>query len=122
MKPRSTAAMATIAAVLLGASLGGAQPAAADSQIPSDRMGATASFQSKGEKFRLWDTACDGNAVYILYQRSGAQERRLSLTGGCRQMALFDKDFTEGQTLLYRVCVDIPFDVDQCSVYRFDRT
>jgi hypothetical protein len=37
-------------------------------------------------------------------------------------MALFDKNFTEGQEMIYRVCVDIPFDADQCSVYRIDHT
>jgi hypothetical protein len=83
---------------------------------------AGASFQSKGEKFRLWDNGCDGHPVYILYQRSGATERRLTFSGGCHQLALFDRDFTEKQTILYRVCVDIPFDVDPCSVYKFDRT
>jgi hypothetical protein len=101
----------------------GAPTAAADSQIPTDRMGATASFQSHGEKFRLWDTACDGNAVYIKYQRSGASVRRLSFNGGCHKMALFDRNFTEGQQIHYTVCVDIPFDVDQCFAgWRYDRT
>lgn len=74
--------MAVLVAVLLSALLVSAPSAMADSQIPSGRMGASASFQSKGEKFRLWDTACDGNAVYILYQRSGATERRLTFSGG----------------------------------------
>src|SRR3954451_24214747 len=93
----------------------GAPTAAADSQIPTDRMGATASFQSRGEKFRLWDTACDANAVYIKYQRSGASVRRLSFNGGCHKRELFDRNFTESQHTHSTACVDTPFDVYQCS-------
>src|SRR4051794_32092311 len=117
VRPRRvlTAILAVLAALCISA------PAAlADSQIRIS--GASASFQSYGEKFRIWDTACDNDSVYVLYQRGFSTERRINFTDGCNLMGLFDRSFAEHQSIRYKVCVNIPFGTDRCSGYQPDHT
>jgi hypothetical protein len=120
MTVRNRAAVAAATAAVLGALLVWAQPSSADSQVRIE--GASASFQSHGEKFRLWDTGCDGHAVYVLYQRAGGDERRITFNAGCRLMGFYDRDFDELQDIYYKVCVDIPFWPDRCSREVRDQT
>jgi hypothetical protein len=108
-----------IALVATAALLIGTGSAAADSQI---RMpGASASFQSHGEKFRLWDLGCDGSGVLIIYQRGFEQQRTIRFNGGCHQMGLFDRTFVENQSIRYKVCVD-DLGPNTCSGWRRDHT
>lgn len=113
VKRRSGAATALVLAAVLGLLLVNAQPSLADSEwrIP----GASASFQSYGEKFRLWDTACDGKSVYIIYQRLGASKREIRFSDGCGLMGLYDRNFAEGQPIAYKVCVNVVLGSDRCS-------
>jgi hypothetical protein len=111
---RGIVATALAVAVLAGMLAFHAQPSFADSEVRNGD-GASASFQSNDEKFRLWDTACDGRPVYLLYQlRTGAPQER-HFNGGCRQMALYDLDFGEGQPIAYKACISIRFAPDDCS-------
>jgi hypothetical protein len=111
---RAIIALATAIAVLVGAS-----SASADSAIRLP--GGSASFQSHGEKFRIWDLGCDGNAVYVRYQRGFESEREIRFNGGCHQMGLYDRNFAEHQSIRYKVCID-DFGPDTCSGYRRDHT
>jgi hypothetical protein len=120
---RLTLAAAAAAVTLLGVM--GTQPSFADSNINGDGVGA--SFQSRGEKFRLWDNGCDGHAVYILYRvdpsdgRIGAQ-RRLDYDGGCRTMGLFDLNLPEKLDVVWKTCVNLQFRRDRCSFDEIDKT
>jgi hypothetical protein len=120
-----------VAALVSVLALVGAPPTLADSRISMD--GVAASFQSWGEKFRLWDTKCDGNddvngpkggddPVYILYKRWNAKQRRLDYDGGCGTGTLFDLNFREGQIIDWKVCINAPWDFDRCSRSTRDRT
>jgi hypothetical protein len=123
---------AALAVALLGIlAVAGAQPSFADSQIRGD--GVSASFQSWGEKFRLWDTGCDDPGhgadydVYLVYKRYNASKRRIDYSGGCGTMALYDRNFREGQKIDYKVCVNWPWTElwgagDKCSDWVRDTT
>jgi hypothetical protein len=120
MKLRNGAATAAVVVALLSTLLVGAQPSVADSQVRIN--GASASFQSWGEKFRLWDTGSDGHAVYILYQRAGGSEQRITFNGGYGLMGLYDRNFGELQDIYYKVCVDRQWWRDRCSQEKQDKT
>jgi hypothetical protein len=121
MKLRSGAATAAAVATLVSALLAAAQPSRADSEIRTE--GASASFQSWGEKFRIWDTGNDDSDVYLIYHRPGAGSPRIDYNGGYGTMGLFDQNFGELQDIYYKVCVDRrPFLRDRCSGWKKDKT
>jgi hypothetical protein len=118
---RRLAAALALAAVSLG--LMGAGPSLADSRVNGDGVGV--SFQSRGEKFRIWDNGCDGHRVYVLYrlERPGGgfgEHRRLDYDGGCRTMGLFRLTIDEGRDIVWNACVDIQFGRDRCSFDTLD--
>ncbi|WP_086661034.1 hypothetical protein [Lentzea kentuckyensis] len=114
------------AALTLGASLalavGGAMltmPAAhADSSAST--TGARATFQSDGEIFRLYDTGCDGNPVYLVYRINRGSENRHDMGGGCNSSAKYDKSYSEGTRIDYKACVNIQPGIDRCSGWSTD--
>jgi hypothetical protein len=119
--PGRLAAAAAAAALLAVAA---AQTSLADSNVNGDGVGA--SFQSKGEKFRLWDNGCDSHAVYILYrvERPGGgfgAQRRLDYDGGCRTMGLFDLSLPEKRDIAWQACVNLQFQRDRCSFDELDK-
>jgi hypothetical protein len=109
----------------------GAQPSVADTQIKESEVvgplggvgGASASFQSWGEKLRLWDTDCDGRSVYIRYNLGtwDSHDRYVNWHGGCGSMTLKNLDLREGAQIVYRVCVGFKFGIDRCSSPEFDK-
>jgi hypothetical protein len=110
----------------------GAQPSFADSQIKESEVGpgalggvggASATFQSWGEKFRLWDTDCDGRGVYIRYSIGtwDSHDRYVHWHGGCGSMAFKNLDLREGAQVSYTVCVGFKFGTDRCSGTEFDK-
>jgi hypothetical protein len=131
MKLRKAAVVVALLGVFAAA---GAQPSFADSQIRGD--GVSASFQSWGEKFRLWDTECSDRPsnnggidyhVYLVYKRYNASERRIDYNSRCGTMALYDRNFYEGQKIDYKACVDFPWQElwgagDHCSDWVRDTT
>jgi hypothetical protein len=76
---------------------------------------------SKGG-FRVSDTLCDNHSVYAQYQRAGASTRTLRNSKGCHTYADFHRGFTRGQTIKYRVCVDVPLQRDKCGKWKWDTT
>lgn len=96
--------IATAAATLVGAVALFPSPASADSQAAIE--GARATFTSSGEIFRLYDTACDGNPVYLKYWFNGV-ERRLDHSGGCGTHAAWNLDLPENRRITYQACVNI---------------
>jgi len=69
-------------AAYLAALLGSAQTASADSWVRT--KGASASFQSYGDKWRVWDTACDGRPVYIrIHHRNGWKQELRFVNSRC---------------------------------------
>ena len=113
------------AALTLGAfalALGGAALVAPAAQADSSASitGAKATFTSAGEIFRLYDTKCDGNPVYLVYKLRGGSENRMDFSGGCDKSAKYDKDFKEGSRVEYKVCVDIRPGLDKCSGWSTD--
>lgn len=83
--------------------------------------GATATFTSYGEVFRLYDTACDGNPVYLKYSVNNGSERRLDHSGGCNTHAVYNLSFAEGARISYQACVNIRPGFDRCSGLATDR-
>jgi hypothetical protein len=77
--------------------------------------GASANFISNGEIFTLHDVACDGNPVYLVYKINGSSENRINLTAGCGSSGEYNKSYSEGTKVQFKVCVDIRPGVDRCS-------
>jgi hypothetical protein len=96
-----------------------AAPAAyADSRAAID--GARATFTSYGEVFRLYDTRCDSNPVYMVYKVNGGSEHRLDYSGGCGTHATYNLSFSEGARVTYKACVNIRPGFDRCSGWTTD--
>ncbi|GAA3683217.1 hypothetical protein C8D88_11829 [Lentzea atacamensis] len=115
------------AALTLGASLalaaGGAMLAmpAAHADSSASIPGARATFTSDGEIFRLYDTSCDDNPVYLRYKVNGGSEERFNFSGGCGKSATYNLDLAEGAKVEYKACVDIRPGIDRCSGWTTDR-
>ncbi|MGB3444844.1 MAG: hypothetical protein WBA97_39405 [Actinophytocola sp.] len=108
---------ASLALAMAGAAF--AAPAAyADSSAST--TGARATFTSHGEIFRLYDTACDGNPVYLVYKINGGSENRHDFSGGCDKSAEYNKSYAEGARVEYKACVNIKPGVDRCSGWSTD--
>ena len=111
---RFCAATVALAALFISALALNAQPSFADSWVRGSA--ASASFQSNGDTFRVWDLKCDGKAVYILYDlRDGKPQRELRHNGGCNSMGLFKRNFPENLPIAYKACVSIRFARDVCT-------
>lgn len=108
----------TAVAALFGASLINGPSALADSSAST--TGARATFTSYGEVFKLYDTSCDGNPVYLRYKVNGGGENRLNHSGGCDTNASYNLSFSEGAKVEYRACVDIRPGIDRCSGWASD--
>ena len=116
------------AALTLGAlalAIGGAALVAPAAQANSTVSvpGARAYFTSDGEIFRLYDTKCDNETVYLQYRVNGGPVDREDFPGGCSSTrhATYNKDFSEGAEVRYRVCTNPSHAADRCSVWRTDR-
>lgn len=97
-----------------------AAPAAyADSRATIE--GARATFTSHGEVFRLYDTQCDSNPVYLKYKVDGGSEHRLDYSGGCGTHAKYNMSFREGARIEYWACVNVRPGFDNCSGPATDR-
>lgn len=108
---------ATAALALAGAAF--TAPAAyADSSAKI--TGAKATFTSDGEIFRLYDTSCDGNPVYLRYKINGGSENRIDYSGGCDTHGSYNKSYDEGDEVEYRACVNIAAGIDKCSGWSTD--
>ncbi|MFF8908080.1 hypothetical protein [Streptomyces olivaceoviridis] len=79
-------------------------------------------YRSGTDDFRVSDTSCDGRSVYTQYQRAGASTVRLNHKGGCGTQVVVDRDFANGQTIKYRVCIDVPVARDICGPWKRDTT
>jgi hypothetical protein len=106
----------------LALALGGAALIAPAAQADSSASisGARATFTSEGDIFRLYDTKCDDNPVYLRYKVDGGSENRMKFSGGCNKSAKYDKNFSEGSRIEYKACVDIRPGVDKCSGWTTD--
>lgn len=108
---------ATLALAVAGAAF--AAPAAyADSSAKI--TGAKATFTSHAEIFRLYDTSCDGNPVYLRYKINGGSENRIDFSGGCNKNGEYNKSYAEGAKVEYKACVDIRPGIDKCSGWSTD--
>jgi hypothetical protein len=81
--------------------------------------GAQATFQSHGDVFRLYDTRCDGNPVYLVYKVAGS-EHRLDNSGGCGSHSTYNLSFPNGKGISYKACVDKNAWPDKCSGWTDD--
>ena len=112
---RAGASFAAIGAALLIAT-----PAAyADSS--ANIGGAHATFKSKGEIFRLSDTACDSHPVFLDYTVLGSRHR-VDFSGGCGKSSTINLNIPENQTIKYKACVNVQGGPDRCSGTTTDRT
>jgi hypothetical protein len=82
--------------------------------------GAKATFNPDGEIFKLSDTACDDNPVYLRYSLRGGSENRHDFASGCNKSITYNKEFAEGSRVDYRVCVNVRGGVDKCSGWTTD--
>jgi hypothetical protein len=109
---------ATAALALAGAAFT-ATAAYADSSA-NTTAGAKATFTSSGEIFRLYDTNCDGNPVYLVYKVSGGSENRIDYSGGCDTHGEYNKSYAENTRIDYKACVNINNLPDKCSGWSTD--
>ncbi len=82
--------------------------------------GAKGTFTSYGEVFKLYDTSCDGNPVYLRYKINGGSENRINYSGGCGTHGTYNKSYAEGARVEYKACVNIELSVDRCSGWSTD--
>ncbi|MFC4852381.1 hypothetical protein [Actinophytocola glycyrrhizae] len=114
------------AAITFGAALalaiGGAAftAPAAHADSSAKETGVKATFTSHGEIFRLYDTSCDGNPVYLVYKINGGSENRHDFSGGCNNSAEYNKSYSEGALVEYKACVNIRLGIDRCSGWSDD--
>ncbi|WP_037305214.1 hypothetical protein [Amycolatopsis orientalis] len=105
---------ASAVGILLGAGalIGTAAPAFADN---SARItGALAVFTPGGDVFRLYDTACDGDPVYLKYWIHG-RETRHDHSGGCGTHATYNLNLNRGVRVEFQACRNVRFAPDSCS-------
>ncbi|MFG2884671.1 hypothetical protein ACGFYV_20675 [Streptomyces sp. NPDC048297] len=118
----SRAAVAVTSIGVLGIlQIGSASASGKTSAYSMGREAARVTYWSSTDDFRVSDTLCDGHSVYAQYQRAGARMQKLSNSQGCHHYSDFNRSFTGGQTIKYRVCVSLPFG-DNCSSWRRDST
>lgn len=86
------------------------------------RESARVNYWSGSDVFRVSDTRCDAMGAYAQYQRAGAQMQTLRNKGGCRTHTDFQRYFTAGQTIKYRVCVASSVHGPFCSAWKWDTT
>ncbi|MGW5496758.1 hypothetical protein [Streptomyces olivaceoviridis] len=79
-------------------------------------------YWSGTDDFRVSDTSCDGRSVYTEYQRAQGSTVRLHHRGGCGTHVDFHRAFAGGQTIKYRVCIDVPVARDICGPWKRDTT
>lgn len=118
---RATVAVASVGVLAL-LQVGSASATGKTSAWSQGKEAARVNYWSSTDDFRLSDTLCDGHAVYAQYQRAGASTRTLHDTKGCRTHSDYNGTFTDGQTIKYRVCVNLPFERDNCSSWKWDST
>ncbi len=114
-KTRLSARLASTGAsfMLAGATLLMATPAAhADSRASIE--GARATFVSNGEVFRLYDTKCDSNPVFLDYTVQG-KRHRIDYSGGCGTHGTYNLSLPENKRITYKACVNIRPGRDRCS-------
>ena len=109
----AVAAMAVVGAAFTTAA------ASADSSA-NTTAGAKATFTSSGEIFRLYDTKCDGNPVYLVYKINGGSENRIDYSGGCDTNGEYNKSYAENTRVEYKACVNINNLPDKCSGWSTD--
>jgi hypothetical protein len=111
------AAVAGASAVVV---LGAATAAHADGS--SSVRGASATFISYGDKFRVCDTSLDGYNAYVDYTYvridGSYQTGTHFVTTGNGTCGTFDHDFGEGRPVNFRACVQFPLGVDPCDTWR----
>jgi hypothetical protein len=95
-------------------------PAAHAGTSSASIPGAKATFDPNGEIFKLSDTECDDNPVYLRYSLRGGSENRHDLASGCNSSITYDKEFIEGSRVDYRVCVNRRALPDKCSGWTTD--
>lgn len=95
-------------------------PAAYADSSANTTAGAKATFTSDGEVFKLYDTKCDGNPVYLVYKISGGSENRIDYSGGCGTHGEYNKSYAENTRVEYKACVNIDNGFDKCSGWSTD--
>ena len=58
--------------------------------------------------------------MYLVYKINNGSENRLDFSGGCDENSSYDKSYSKGTTVKYKVCVDIRPGVDRCSGWSSD--
>lgn len=118
---RAAVAVASIG-VLSFLQIGSASATGKTSAYYLGKEAARVNYLSSTDDFRVSDTLCDGYSSYAQYQRAGATKQTLRNSKGCHTYADFNRSFTGGQTIKYRVCVSIPLEPDNCSSWKWDST
>ncbi|MGP4010771.1 hypothetical protein [Streptomyces sp. 4N124] len=83
---------------------------------------ARVNYWTSTDDFRVSDTSCDDRKVYAQYQRAGAGRVTLHNTNGCGTNVDYYRNFTDGQSIKYRACVNIGAAPDRCGPWKWDTT
>lgn len=87
--------------------------------------GSRGAWDSTGDKFRISDTKCDGNPVYLKWQWSKEHDRavRLNFDGGCGSSYLFGVQVPSGASYVtFQACENVNNQPDDCSAWTTVRT
>ncbi len=121
MSTRGIATTAKAASVAMGVAmavgLGAPAAFAGTNDCASVDGAARGCFHHKGDKFALADTAGDDHAVFLEYEVEQGPSGRHDFTDGSGNDITYDHNFEEGQTVRYKVCVNVQWAPDSCSVW-----
>lgn len=109
-------AAAVAVGVVMAAGVG-APTAFAGTNDCAGTKGVKGCFKHRGDKFWLKDTEGDSHAVYLEYEVEKGPSGRHDFTGGSSRSITYDHNFKEGQTVRYKVCVNVQWAPDRCTVW-----
>ncbi|MGH3328167.1 MAG: hypothetical protein ACRDPT_10310 [Streptomycetales bacterium] len=119
---RSVARMVGLAILTAAAVVMPAQASWADSfMCSSDGGHACGQWYQDGDNWRLYDEACDGDYVYLVYKQSQTKNdlsngTRVERHGGCNTNLFINENFPEGAFVNWKVCQNVNLAPDNCSV------
>jgi hypothetical protein len=128
MRPKSPARLSSrrwattgVSFLVAGTALLMATPAAY-ANTTANIEGARATFESSnGGVFRLYDTQCDSDPVFLDYTFQG-HRHRLDYSGGCGTHATYNLHLPPGKKITYKACVNRDARPDKCSGQTDDLT
>ncbi|MFF3547498.1 hypothetical protein ACFYXD_37415 [Streptomyces platensis] len=113
---RKTRNAAIIALTALALTTTSTMPASASTRTIKT-TGAKLKFHSKGDRFVLYDTACDNHEIYVEWNVGTFGPIEEHFSGGCHKHRTFKHKWKKNATVRYHLCRNVQWGSDNCTVY-----